>query len=113
MGCFIQEVEAFMKDPMVTQYLNVQELKQALSEIKVAKPEYVYQFGFRILMRGLIFSRFIKNLHERGEYMQNLTKKEWATPTLEVLDVKMTMAGPGMHLPDAVQPDPTEVVHYS
>jgi hypothetical protein len=45
--------------------------------------------------------------------MQNQAKKEWNTPALEVLDVKMTMAGPGIHLPDAVQPDPTEVIHYS
>jgi asparagine synthase (glutamine-hydrolysing) len=57
---FILEAEAYIQDPMINQYLNVQELKMALSEIKVAKPEYVYQFGFRILMRGLIFSRFIK-----------------------------------------------------
>ncbi len=45
--------------------------------------------------------------------MQNQAKKEWNIPTLEVLDVKMTMAGPGIKLPDGVQPDPTEVVHYS
>ena len=49
--------------------------------------------------------------------MRNQAKREWNTPTLEVLDVKMTMAGPGIRTPDAVQPDPdanaADVVHYS
>lgn len=40
-------------------------------------------------------------------------KKEWKKPELEVLNVNMTMAGPGLRTPDAVQPDPSEVVHYS
>ncbi|WP_142317386.1 paeninodin family lasso peptide [Bacillus sp. AFS017336] len=44
-------------------------------------------------------------------------KKEWSTPILEVLDVNMTMAGPGIRTPDAVQPDPDsphhDVVNYS
>ena len=33
-------------------------------------------------------------------------KKQWQQPALEVLDVNMTMAGPGIKTPDAVQPDP-------
>ena len=40
-------------------------------------------------------------------------KKEWSIPTLEVLDVNMTMAGPGRRIPDAFQPDPDEPVNYS
>ncbi|MGM0874206.1 MAG: paeninodin family lasso peptide [Bacillota bacterium] len=40
-------------------------------------------------------------------------KKEWQTPELEVLNINMTMAGPGLKTPDAVQPDIDEVVHYS
>jgi len=40
-------------------------------------------------------------------------KKEWSVPSLEILDVNMTMAGPGSSLPDAVQPDPDEHVNYS
>jgi hypothetical protein len=43
--------------------------------------------------------------------------KIWKTPKLEVLDVTMTMAGPGIKTPDAVQPDPdapaADMVHYS
>lgn len=44
-------------------------------------------------------------------------KKTWNTPALETLEVNMTMAGPGIAMPDAVQPDPdaldADVVHYS
>jgi hypothetical protein len=40
-------------------------------------------------------------------------KKEWQTPELQVLDVNMTMAGPGIKTPDATQPDVDEMVHYS
>lgn len=40
-------------------------------------------------------------------------KKEWSIPTLEVLDVNMTMAGPGDARPDSFQPDPDENIHYS
>jgi hypothetical protein len=38
--------------------------------------------------------------------------KKWEKPELEVLNVRMTMAGPGKTVPDAVQPDPDEHVHY-
>ncbi|MDR4925447.1 paeninodin family lasso peptide [Peribacillus simplex] len=40
-------------------------------------------------------------------------KKVWVKPELEVLNVNMTMAGPGIKTPDAVQPDIDEMVHYS
>lgn len=40
-------------------------------------------------------------------------KKEWEKLKLEVLDLNMTMAGPGIKTPDGTQPDPTEVIHYS
>lgn len=40
-------------------------------------------------------------------------KKEWSKLELEVLNISMTMAGPGIKTPDAVQPDVDEVVHYS
>ncbi|EJQ46267.1 MULTISPECIES: paeninodin family lasso peptide [Bacillus] len=40
-------------------------------------------------------------------------KKDWTIPTLEVLDINMTMAGPGIKIPDGVQPDEDEMVHHS
>jgi hypothetical protein len=42
-----------------------------------------------------------------------MTKKTWVKPEIEVLDVKLTMAGPGVTKPDSVQPDVDEVIHYS
>lgn len=40
-------------------------------------------------------------------------KKEWKTPELEVLTINMTMAGPGIKIPDAAQPDVDESIHHS
>lgn len=42
-------------------------------------------------------------------------KMQWKKPELEVLDVAMTMAGPGLRTPDGYQPDPDpeDMVHYS
>ncbi|MFC0269943.1 paeninodin family lasso peptide [Metabacillus herbersteinensis] len=40
-------------------------------------------------------------------------KKKWETPELEVLNINMTMAGPGIKTPDLVQDDIDEMVHYS
>jgi hypothetical protein len=38
--------------------------------------------------------------------------KEWMKPSLEVLEVKMTFAGPGVTIPDSLDPDePTQ--HHS
>lgn len=39
-------------------------------------------------------------------------KKRWQKPILEVLDIEMTMAGPGTVLPDLFQPDPDDPVNY-
>ncbi|MEX2461052.1 MAG: lasso peptide isopeptide bond-forming cyclase [Paenibacillaceae bacterium] len=60
---FVNEIQQLIKDPVVSEYLNIKEIKSALSKIQEApKPEYIYEFGFRILMRSLIFYRFIKAL---------------------------------------------------
>ncbi|MFB3161316.1 paeninodin family lasso peptide [Neobacillus sp. 179-C4.2 HS] len=40
-------------------------------------------------------------------------KKEWQKPEVEALEISMTMAGPGIKTPDAVQPDQDEMVHFS
>ena len=44
-------------------------------------------------------------------------KRNWQKPELEILELKMTMAGPGIRTPDDVQPDPDamehDVVNYS
>ncbi|MEK3725238.1 asparagine synthase-related protein [Paenibacillus sp. FSL H8-0034] len=60
---FINEIQQLIQDPSISQYLNIEEIKSALFKIKEApRPEYVYEFGFRILMRSLIFYRFIKGV---------------------------------------------------
>lgn len=42
-------------------------------------------------------------------------KRNWEKPSLEILDVKMTMAGPGLRYVDTEQNDPDEqdADHYS
>lgn len=38
--------------------------------------------------------------------------REWQKPVLEILDIKMTMGGPGTTIPDLTQNDPDETVHH-
>jgi hypothetical protein len=45
--------------------------------------------------------------------LQSFEKKEWQKPKLEILVIGKTMAGPGIAIPDDVQTDPDEMVHYS
>jgi hypothetical protein len=40
-------------------------------------------------------------------------KKDWKKLELEILNVDLTFAGPGIATPDDVQTDPDENVHYS
>lgn len=62
---FIREVQEMLDDEQMQEYLNRETLKESLLKIKDApKPEYAYDLDFRILMRGLIFRRFIR-LQER------------------------------------------------
>lgn len=39
-------------------------------------------------------------------------KKEWKKPVVEILNINMTMAGPGLTIPDLVQNDPDETMHH-
>ncbi|CAM4183138.1 asparagine synthase (glutamine-hydrolyzing) [Paenibacillus endophyticus] len=57
----IDELKHVVSDPIVSEYLNIKELKRALAAIeKNPRPENVFETNFRILMRSLIFRRFIK-----------------------------------------------------
>ena len=40
-------------------------------------------------------------------------KKEWNTPVLEVLNIKMTMAGPGKRFLDELQMDIDDPLQHS
>ncbi|MBE7101562.1 lasso peptide isopeptide bond-forming cyclase [Bacillus cereus] len=58
---FIEEVEELSIDPIISEFLNVDVIKKAISKIcKEPRPEYAFDLDFRVLMRSLIFYRFIK-----------------------------------------------------
>lgn len=60
---FIEELHQMCKDPRVAQYLDIDLLKTAILTIKdEPRPEYAFDFNFRILMRSLIVYRFIKTI---------------------------------------------------
>ncbi|WP_028611922.1 asparagine synthase-related protein [Paenibacillus harenae] len=56
------ELQQVIEDPIVSGYLNIKELENAFSIIrKDPRPELVFDTEFRILMRSLIFYRFMKS----------------------------------------------------
>lgn len=58
---FIEEVEELSVDPIISEFLNVEVIKKAISKLcKEPRPEYAFDLDFRVLMRSLIFYRFIK-----------------------------------------------------
>ena len=58
---FIEEVQELSVDPIISEFLNVEVIKKAISKIcKEPRPEYAFDLDFRVLMRSLIFYRFIK-----------------------------------------------------
>ena len=60
---FIEEVQELSVDPIISEFLNVEVIKKAISKIcKEPRPEYAFDLDFRVLMRSLIFYRFIKKL---------------------------------------------------
>ncbi|MEK4497502.1 lasso peptide isopeptide bond-forming cyclase [Bacillus sp. FSL R12-0069] len=60
---FIEEVQELSVDPIISEFLNVEVIKKAISKIcKEPRTEYAFDLDFRILMRSLIFYRFIKKL---------------------------------------------------
>ncbi|TCJ86496.1 UNVERIFIED_ORG: asparagine synthase (glutamine-hydrolysing) [Bacillus cereus] len=65
---FIEEVQELSVDPIISEFLNVEVIKKAISKIcKEPRPEYAFDLDFRILMRSLIFYRFIKNNMKGGD----------------------------------------------
>ncbi|MFB3161315.1 lasso peptide isopeptide bond-forming cyclase [Neobacillus sp. 179-J 1A1 HS] len=61
---FVSELQQLSVDPIVGEFLDLKEINRAILKIgKEARPEYAFDFDFRILMRSLIVSRFIKNLN--------------------------------------------------
>ncbi|OKL36570.1 lasso peptide isopeptide bond-forming cyclase [Domibacillus mangrovi] len=60
---FIDEVEKITADSQAAEYLNIQSIKSALSQAReVPRPEYIFDTGFKTMMRSLIVSRFLKSV---------------------------------------------------
>jgi asparagine synthase (glutamine-hydrolysing) len=59
----MSELQQVVEEPAISGYLNTQELSRALKALSSnPKPEQVFETEFRILMRALIFCRFMKKL---------------------------------------------------
>ncbi|MBH5317282.1 asparagine synthase [Paenibacillus sp. GSMTC-2017] len=57
----LSELHQVIKDPAISEYLNIDELTKALAVIEHSpRPDLIYDANFRILMRSLIFRRFIQ-----------------------------------------------------
>ncbi|MFD2214026.1 asparagine synthase-related protein [Metabacillus endolithicus] len=63
---FIEEIKLMLTDTTMVQLLNIGVLQNALEKIGYhPKPENIYDFEFKILMRSLILFRFIKRFEGR------------------------------------------------
>lgn len=59
---FVNEIDQLCKDSIVSNILNIPEIKKALSNMREnVQNNSVYEFDFKVLMRSLIVYRFIKN----------------------------------------------------
>ena len=59
---FIGALDQMLNDSVVSEYLNIGVIKNIITKFRdVPSPQYVYDEEFKILMRSLIFYRFIKN----------------------------------------------------
>jgi asparagine synthase (glutamine-hydrolysing) len=58
---FVEEIQQLCKDKVVGQFLNLPIIENALERLRDnPNPSDVYEADFRILMRSIIFYRFIK-----------------------------------------------------
>lgn len=63
---FTDQIELLCKDPVISQFLNVNVIKTALSNVGTEpRPELLFNRDFKILGRSLIFHRFIKRVEGR------------------------------------------------
>ena len=87
------KLQELVKDSAMSELLNMDVVKNALSYIGTEpRPDLIFEDEFKILTRSLIVYRFMKTfLGKGGDQM----KKIWKKPELEVLDIRMTMNGPG------------------
>jgi asparagine synthase (glutamine-hydrolysing) len=64
---FIDEFNQLKREPFIQETMDINVLEHCMSVIKKGpKPEYAFEFEFKVLMRSLIFYRFIKDLQLKG-----------------------------------------------
>jgi asparagine synthase (glutamine-hydrolysing) len=64
---FIDEFDHLKREPFIQETMDTKVLEHCMSVIKKGpKPEYAFEFEFKVLMRSLIFYRFIKSLELKG-----------------------------------------------
>lgn len=62
---FIDELQQMIKEPYTHYYLNTKQLAASLEKIRhEPRPDYAFDSDLRLLMRGLIFCRFMKRTFE-------------------------------------------------
>lgn len=63
---FVEELKQLSTDSIMSDLINVKVIQDSIEKIKSdPKPELVYKFEFKILMRSLILYRFLKNIEGR------------------------------------------------
>lgn len=63
---FVEELQLLTFDSNMSELINVKVIKEIIKKIKDdPKPELIYTFDFKILMRSLILYRFLKNIEGR------------------------------------------------
>ncbi|MEH7302880.1 lasso peptide isopeptide bond-forming cyclase [Neobacillus drentensis] len=61
---FIEELRQVSVNPLASEFLNMEVIKDALTKIKdEPRPEYAFNPDFRILMRSLIITRFLNTIN--------------------------------------------------
>ncbi|WP_191565589.1 lasso peptide isopeptide bond-forming cyclase [Metabacillus idriensis] len=65
-NAFIEELEQLSIDSIISNLVNIKVIRDSIEKIKKdPKPEIIYEFEFKILMRSLILYRFLKKIEGR------------------------------------------------
>lgn len=63
---FIEELNMLSNDSIMSNFINIDVFRDSLEKVKNnPKPEFIYEFEFKILMRSLILFRFLKQFEGR------------------------------------------------
>ncbi|MCV9888145.1 asparagine synthase-related protein [Metabacillus halosaccharovorans] len=63
---FIEELNMLSNDSIMSNFINIDVFRDSLEKVKYnPKPEFIYEFEFKILMRSLILYRFLKPFEGR------------------------------------------------